>query len=61
MILGLSVATFTLVHVIINLIAIATGFVVMAGLVTSNACPAGRLCSCCSRSSPASPGSSFRS
>ena len=39
MILGMSVATFTLVHVIISLIAIAAGFVVMGGLVSSKRLP----------------------
>jgi hypothetical protein len=33
MILGLSIATFTLVHVIIGLIGIATGLVVLAGML----------------------------
>jgi len=33
MILGLSIATFTLVHVIISLIGIATGLVVLAGML----------------------------
>lgn len=35
MVLGLSLATFTLVHVIITLIAIASGFVVMFGMLGS--------------------------
>jgi hypothetical protein len=37
MILGMSLATFTLVHTAISLIAIATGLVAMAGLLTSRA------------------------
>jgi hypothetical protein len=36
MFLGMSLATFTLVHVIISLIAIAAGFVVLSGLLGSN-------------------------
>jgi hypothetical protein len=40
MIMGMSVATFTLVHVIISLIAIATGIVVMIGMWSSNRMPA---------------------
>ena len=36
MVLGMSLATFTLVHVIISLIAIAAGFVVLSGLLGSN-------------------------
>jgi hypothetical protein len=36
MILGLSLATFTLVHVAISLIAIAAGLIAMVGLLTSN-------------------------
>lgn len=36
MILGLSVSTFTLLHVIISLIGIATGFIVVYGLLTRN-------------------------
>jgi hypothetical protein len=36
MVLGLSLSTFTLVHVIISLIAIASGFIVMIGLLGSN-------------------------
>jgi hypothetical protein len=39
MILGLSLSTFTLVHVIISLIGIAAGFVVMAGMLGSNRMP----------------------
>ncbi len=39
MILGMSVATFTLVHVIISLIAIATGFIVMAGMLSAKRLP----------------------
>ena len=33
MVLGISLATFTLLHVIINLIPIVTGLVVMSGLL----------------------------
>ena len=36
MVLGMSLATFTLVHVIISLIAIAAGFVVLSGLLGAN-------------------------
>jgi len=36
MILGMSLATFTLVHVIISLIAIVSGFIVMFGLLGSD-------------------------
>jgi hypothetical protein len=36
MVLGMSLATFTLVHVIISLIAIAAGFVVLSGLLGSS-------------------------
>ena len=36
MVLGMSLATFTLVHVIISLIAIAAGFVVLSGMLGSN-------------------------
>jgi hypothetical protein len=36
MILGMSLATFTLVHVAISLVAIAAGLVAMVGLLTSN-------------------------
>lgn len=36
MVLGMSLATFTLVHVIISLIAIAAGFVVLSGLLGSD-------------------------
>src|SRR3981081_4030962 len=39
MILGLSLSTFVLVHVIISLIGIAAGFVVMAGMLGSNRMP----------------------
>jgi hypothetical protein len=39
MILGMSVATFTTVHVIISLIAIGSGLVVLAGLFRSNRLP----------------------
>ncbi|WP_213740199.1 hypothetical protein [Bradyrhizobium sp. dw_411] len=36
MVLGMSLATFTMVHVVISLIAIASGFVVLSGLLGSN-------------------------
>jgi len=39
MILGLSLSTFVLVHVIISLIGIAAGFVVMFGMLGSNRLP----------------------
>src|SRR3979411_1555119 len=39
MVLGLSLSTFILVHVIISLIGIAAGFVVMAGMLGSNRMP----------------------
>jgi hypothetical protein len=39
MILGLSLSTFVLVHVIISLIAIAAGFIVMSGMLGSNRMP----------------------
>ena len=39
MILGMSVATFVLVHVIISLIAIVAGLVVMFGMLGSNRMP----------------------
>ena len=39
MILGMSLATFTLVHVIISLIGIASGIIVMFGLLGSNRMP----------------------
>jgi hypothetical protein len=39
MILGMSVATFVLVHVIISLIAIVAGVVVMFGMLASNRMP----------------------
>lgn len=39
MVLGLSLATFTLVHVIISLIGIATGLVAMTGLLKSRRMP----------------------
>lgn len=35
MMLGMSLATFTFVHVLLSLIGIATGFVVVAGLITA--------------------------
>jgi hypothetical protein len=40
MMLGLSLSTFAIVHVIISLIAIASGFVVMFGLLGSKRMPA---------------------
>jgi hypothetical protein len=39
MILGMSLSTFVLVHVIISLIGIAAGFIVMAGMLGSNRMP----------------------
>src|SRR5580704_17343125 len=39
MILGMSLATFTMVHVIISLIGIASGIIVMFGLLVSNRMP----------------------
>jgi hypothetical protein len=39
MVLGMSLATFTLVHVVISLIAIAAGLLVMFGLLGSNRMP----------------------
>jgi hypothetical protein len=39
MILGMSTAIFTLIHVLISLIAIASGFVVLYGLLTSRRLP----------------------
>lgn len=39
MIVGLSIATFTTVHVVISLIAIVSSFIVMFGMVTSNKMP----------------------
>jgi hypothetical protein len=39
MILGMSLSTFTMVHVIISLIAIVSGIVVMSGLLGSNRMP----------------------
>jgi uncharacterized membrane protein len=39
MILGLSLSTFVLVHVIISLVGIAAGFVVMFGMLGSNRMP----------------------
>ena len=37
MVLGMSLATFTLLHVVVSLIGIATGLVVLFGMVTSRA------------------------
>jgi len=39
MVLGMSLQAFTLVHVIISLIAIAAGLIVMFGLLSSNSMP----------------------
>src|SRR6266581_2142524 len=39
MVLGLSLSTFTTVHVIISLIAIASGLIVMFGMLGSNKLP----------------------
>ena len=40
MIVGLSIQTFTTLHVVISLLAIATSFVVMFGMLGSNKLPA---------------------
>ena len=40
MVLGMSLSTFTAVHVIISLIAIVSGLIVMFGLLGSNRMPA---------------------
>jgi hypothetical protein len=40
MLLGMSLATFTLLHTLISLIGIATGLIVMAGMWSSNKMPA---------------------
>jgi hypothetical protein len=40
MVLGMSLSTFTLLHVIISLIAIASGIIVMFGMLGSNRMPA---------------------
>jgi hypothetical protein len=39
MVLGMSLATFTLLHVVISLVGIVTGFVVVAGMLTANRLP----------------------
>ena len=39
MILGMSIPTFTLVHVVLSLVGIATGFVVLWGMLTSRPLP----------------------
>ena len=39
MVLGMSLATFTLVHVVISLIGIVTGLVVLAGMLQSQRLP----------------------
>ena len=39
MIIGLSVQTFTIIHVIISLIAIASGFIVVFGMIGSHRLP----------------------
>ncbi len=39
MILGMSLATFTLLHVIISLAAIAAGFIVVAGMISAKPLP----------------------
>src|SRR5678815_4358100 len=39
MLLGMSLATFTLVHTIISLIGIGTGLIVMSGMWSSNRMP----------------------
>ena len=49
MILGLfSLSTYTIIHVIISLVGIATGFVVMAGHAQGSGSTAGPSGSCCS-------------
>jgi hypothetical protein len=40
MILGMSLETFTLLHVVISLIAIVTGFVVVIGMIDGKSLPA---------------------
>ena len=50
MILGMSLATFTMVHVIISLIAIVAGLVVMFGMLGSQRQGGLTVSSCCSRS-----------
>jgi hypothetical protein len=40
MILGISLQTFTLVHVIVSLVAIVTGFIVVIGMIDGKALPA---------------------
>ena len=40
MILGMSLSTFTLLHVIISLVAIVAGIVVVLGMLGSTASPA---------------------
>ena len=40
MVLGMSLATFTLLHVVISLVGIATGFVVVYGMLNANRRPA---------------------
>src|SRR5512143_2138878 len=39
MVLGMSLATYTTIHVIISLIAIVTGFVVVFGMITGRVMP----------------------
>jgi hypothetical protein len=39
MVLGMSLATFTVLHVVISLIAIVTGFVVVCGMIKANPLP----------------------
>jgi hypothetical protein len=39
MLLGMSISTFTIVHVIISLVAIISGFIALAGLLTSEPRP----------------------
>lgn len=61
MILGvLSLSAFTMLHVIISLVAIASGAVVLIGMLGSHrlpGCPAGPRCFSSPPSSPASPAS----
>jgi len=50
MILGMSVATYTAVHVVISLIGIATGLVVLFGMLATAGSPGGTRSSCGRRS-----------
>ena len=44
MILGMSISSFTLLHVAISLVAIATGFVVLWGMLTARPLPGWTMC-----------------